>query len=130
MAKFKGTITVNGEQKEISNWTGSQNHNWGEKHTDYYAWGQVAGFDNAPDSFLEIASGKLKLFGSVFTPFLTPIVLRHAGKEYAMNSWGTIFRAKAELSYYDWQFSSENDFVKINGVMRAQLRRHDRPIAW
>lgn len=120
MARFNGTFTVNGEEKDISNWTGSQNHNWGEKHTDYYAWGQVAGFDNAPDSFLEIGSGKLKLFGSVFTPFLTPIVLRHEGKEYGLNSWGTIIKAKAELDYYEWRFSSENSAIKITGVMRAQ----------
>ncbi|MFN8237600.1 MAG: hypothetical protein U0T77_05470 [Chitinophagales bacterium] len=119
MARFNGTYTVNGESKAISNWVGSQNHNWGEKHTDYYAWGQVAGFDNAPDAFLEVGSGKLKIFGDVFTPFLTPVVLRHEGKEYAFNSWGTIVKAKAELNYYEWHFSSENNAAKITGVLKA-----------
>ena len=36
----------------LERWIGSQNHNWGRKHTDSYAWGQVAGFDDAPQTFL------------------------------------------------------------------------------
>ena len=122
LAKFKGTFTVNGNKIDINDWTGSQNHNWGERHTDYYAWGQVAGFDNAPNSFLEIGSGKLKIFGSVMTPFLTPMVLRHEGKEYALNNWGNIFRCKVELQYYEWHFSSENESVKIEGVIKAKAK--------
>src|SRR5690349_2241184 len=48
MARFDGTLTVDGEGIDVGGWVGSQNHNWGAKHTDRYAWGQVAGFDNAP----------------------------------------------------------------------------------
>ena len=48
MAKFSGVLTVDGKKIEVQNWVGSQNHNWGSKHTDLYAWGQVAGFDNNP----------------------------------------------------------------------------------
>jgi hypothetical protein len=51
MARFSGVLTVDGKQIEIADWVGSQNHNWGSRHTDLYAWGQVAGFDNQPDSF-------------------------------------------------------------------------------
>lgn len=122
MARFNGTITVNGIQQDISDWTGSQNHNWGEKHTDHYAWGQVAGFDNAPDSFLEVGSGQLKLFGSVMTPFLTPVVLRHEGREYALNSWGHILRSKADLNYFEWHFSAEDARLKLEGVFRATAK--------
>jgi hypothetical protein len=38
MARFIGTITLNGQPIEIDNWVGSQNHNWGVRHTDRYAW--------------------------------------------------------------------------------------------
>ena len=47
------TIDVDGVSHAVDGWVGSQNHNWGRKHTDRYAWGQVAGFDDAPGSFLE-----------------------------------------------------------------------------
>jgi hypothetical protein len=122
MARFHGSFTVNGTKTDIQDWGGSQNHNWGEKHTDHYAWGQVAGFDNAPGSFLEVGSGKIKLFGSVMTPFLTPIVLRHEGKVYALNSWVSILRSKANLAYYEWHFSGEDDSIKIEGVFKASAK--------
>ena len=65
---------------------GSQNHNWGRQHTDRYAWGQVAGFDDGHDeSFLEVASAKLKV-GPLWTPWITPIVLRHRGREHQLNA--------------------------------------------
>jgi hypothetical protein len=76
MARFSGLLTVDGEKIEIADWVGSQNHNWGFRHTDLYAWGQVAGFDNQPDSFMEVATAKLRL-GPFWTPPITPMVLRH-----------------------------------------------------
>ena len=42
LATFQGKLVVNGESITVDQWVGSQNHNWGAKHTDQYAWGQVA----------------------------------------------------------------------------------------
>src|SRR6185369_1155106 len=74
LAVYDGAITVDGKTMDIRGWTGSQNHNWGSKHTDQYAWGQVAGFDNAHESFLELASARIQV-GPMLTPVITPIVL-------------------------------------------------------
>lgn len=119
MAKFNGNLHINGKKISIKDWVGSQNHNWGERHTDYYAWGQVAGFDNFPDSFLEVASARIKLLGPVSTPFLTPLVLRHRNKEYVFNSYPQMILAKANLSYFQWDFATENDKAIIRGKIWA-----------
>lgn len=115
---FKGTLTINGKTIAIADWQGSQNHNWGSRHTDEYAWGQVAGFDGAPDSFLEVASAKMQL-GFFTTPYLTPIVVRHEGKEYALNGYWQSIRNKATVDYFDWKFWGENDALKIEGHIHA-----------
>jgi len=39
LALFSGKFVVNGVTHQLDNWLGSENHNWGEKHTDQYAWG-------------------------------------------------------------------------------------------
>jgi hypothetical protein len=118
MAVFNGTLSVDGQSIEVKDWVGSQNHNWGQKHTDLYAWGQVAGFDNSPDSFLEVATARLKI-GPVWTPFMTPLVLRHQGQELALNSlWQTI-RAQASFGYFDWCFRSENESICLEGRISA-----------
>ena len=115
---FRGNLVVNGKRMAIHDWQGSQNHNWGSRHTDEYAWGQVAGFDNDRDAFLEVASAKLK-FGPIITPFLTPIVIRFQGRDYALNTYWQAIRNKAELNYFHWSFSGENKNLKIEGTISA-----------
>ena len=83
-ARWRGALVVDGERHPVDGWVGSENHNWGSRHTDHYAWGQVAGFDDAPDTFLEVGTGQIRI-GPVWTPPLTPLVLRHEGVEYRMN---------------------------------------------
>jgi hypothetical protein len=111
---FNGIIKTENLNIEIDNWIGSQNHNWGQKHTDAYAWGQVCGFDNAPDSFLEVISAQLKV-AFVKTPILTILVFRHKGKEYRINEIKYWFRSKARYKYFDWNFTCENEEIKIKG---------------
>ncbi len=60
-AHFNGSLIVDGRAIDVSDGVGNQNHNWGAKHTDLYAWGKVAGFDHQPDSFLEVATARLKI---------------------------------------------------------------------
>ncbi|HSC00027.1 MAG TPA: hypothetical protein VLE45_08935, partial [Burkholderiaceae bacterium] len=94
-------------------------HNWGRQHTDRYAWGQVAGFDgDHGESFLEVASAKLKL-GPWWTPWITPIVLRHRGHEHRLNALGRSLRARVSLSGFDWRFESHGHGVRVQGHIHA-----------
>ena len=119
MARFTGTMMMqNGEKLAIDDWVGSQNHNWGVQHTDRYAWGQVCGFDNAPDSFLEAASVRIKI-GPIWSKLITPLIVRHGGKEYACNSFRQGLKARASYDYFLWRFASKNKSVQIEGEIRA-----------
>lgn len=92
LARFAGTITVDSERLDIVDWVGSQNHNWGSRHTDRYAWGQVAGFDEDPTAFLECSTARIKL-GPVWTPWLSPAVLHLRGETLRWNGLWTAARA-------------------------------------
>lgn len=116
-AQFNGVIKVNGEITEIKNWVGSQNHNWGSKHTDHYAWGQVCGFDNEPDAFLELATAQIKI-GPLWTPFMTPIVLRYKDTEYALNTITKSF-GRAHFGYFYWDFEAQENNVSLEGSIFA-----------
>lgn len=118
MAVYNGSLRVNGEQIEVRDWVGSQNHNWGSRHTDWYAWGQVAGFDNDPECFLEVATARLKL-GPVWTPYLTPLVLRHRGREVRMNRSAQSLRARATFRYFSWTFACSSGPISIAGRIEA-----------
>lgn len=119
MACYSGSVSVGGESHRIDQWVGSQNHNWGSRHTDRYAYGQVCGFDNAPESFLEVATGRIR-FGPLWSPWMTPLVLRHEGREYALTSVAqAVLRARAEYGCFDWTFSSRSKEVHIEGHIHA-----------
>jgi hypothetical protein len=117
-ATFDGSLAVDRTVVGVSGWVGSQNHNWGSKHTDHYAWGQVAGFDTYADSFLEVGTARLKI-GPLWTPFMTLLVLRHRGEEIRLNTLRQSLRARASFTYFDWQFHSENDAVRVDGRISA-----------
>lgn len=118
MAVYNGSLSVDGKKIEIENWVGSQNHNWGSRHTDLYAWGQVAGFDSHPDSFLEVASAKLRI-GPFWTPWMSPIVLRHQGNEIKINSLLQTVRTKSSFNYFSWKFIPETEEVRSTGEISA-----------
>ncbi len=117
-AIYEGTLEVDGEKIPIDGWIGSQNHNWGEKHTDRYAWGQVAGFDDAPDAFLEVATAQVRL-GPVMTPPLTVLVLRLDGEELAFNTIARATRAKARYDFFQWHFETGDHDTRVEGSIAA-----------
>jgi len=117
-AHFNGVLSVNDEKMNITDWVGSQNHNWGLGHTDLYAWGQVAGFDSHPDSFLEVATAKLKL-GPFWTPPITLLALRHNKSEYALTELTQGIKAYGKFQYFTWEFKSKAKDVEIDGQISA-----------
>ncbi|HEY8380032.1 MAG TPA: hypothetical protein VIK91_26260 [Nannocystis sp.] len=122
-AVFSGTFTVDGEVHAIDGWVGSQCHNWGSRHTDRYAWGQVAGFDGAPDTFLECATARLKL-GPLWTPPMTLIVLRIGGEQIALNSLAQAVRARGRVDArgpeFTWELTSRWGEVEVEARISAR----------
>lgn len=121
-ARYRGALTVDGEAQTVDGWAGSQNHNWGARHTDRYAWGQVAGFDDHPASFLEVATARLRL-GPFWLPAMTLVVLRLGDEHYALNSLRQARRAHGRVEDLRWQFASEGPEVAIEGTISAPASR-------
>jgi hypothetical protein len=115
MATFTGTYRVGDREIDVDGWTGSQNHNWGSQHTHRYAFGQVAGFDDAPDTFLEVATAKARIAGPVVSPWATTLVLRHGGEEYSFVALRRAMRAHASYGYFHWDFATGDENVRISG---------------
>ena len=150
LARYDGRLVVDGRDVDIDGWVGSQNHNWGSAHTDLYAYGQVAGFDHAADSFLEVSTARVKV-GPLRTPLLTTLVLRHGGEEFALNTIAqALFRASGRFGFVSakdcrptdvgrhsdaavWTFRSHRKGVSVEGEIAAPkeafvgLRYHNPP---
>jgi hypothetical protein len=121
-ARFRGALDVDGRVIDLDGWVGSQNHNWGSRHTDRYAWGQVAGFDDEPDAFLECATAQIKL-GPVWSPQMTVVVLRLHGQSLRLNAITTALRAKAQRNGFAWSFESATREARVRATMFAEPKR-------
>jgi hypothetical protein len=89
----------------LDGWTGSVNHNWGTRHTAAYAFGQVCGFDNAPDSSLEIVTARAAI-GPLLTPAATLFVFRYAGEEFAVRSIPGSLQSHGRYQPFSWAFGA------------------------
>ncbi len=99
--RLRGELLVGDTRWAIDDWVGSQNHNWGSRHTDRYAWAQVVGFDGAPTAFLECISAKLKI-GPLWTPYLSAAVLCVDGRTYAFNTMLQSARSRVRRTGLGW----------------------------
>ena len=111
--RYRGSITVDGEEMLIEQWPGSENHNWGSQHTDRYAWGQVAGFDGEEQAFLECITAQVKV-GPLRSPWMSIACLRLDGRDYLFNSLGRAFRANGRYHFFDWTLSTGNGRERLH----------------
>jgi hypothetical protein len=115
---YTGTLTVTEESVSIDGWVGTQNHNWGTRHTDRYAWGQVAGFDDDPTAVLECSTARLKL-GPVWTPRLSLLVLRLGDREIACNSLRSVLRTRGTYDYFSRGLDAMREGTRICASFEA-----------
>ena len=54
---------------ELDNWPGMLGHNWGTQHAERWIWLHGTAFDGAPDAFLDVVVGRVKV-GPVITPWI------------------------------------------------------------
>lgn len=112
MTVFTGELRVAGETIDVDGWVGSQCHNWGRRHTDQYAWGQVAGFDDGPEVFLECATARVRV-GPFSTPWVTLVVVRDGSREWAVRNLWHGARARATLETGRWTFEARRGATTI-----------------
>ena len=120
--RLNGSLNLDGERIDVTGWAGSENHNWGSQHTDRYAWGQVVGFDNAPEAFLECATAQVRL-GPLYSPRLSIAALRLDGETLLFNSLGQALKARADYHPFDWQLHTASRDARLSIHMNTQPER-------
>jgi len=118
LAGFDGLLELDGVRVDVDGWTGSVNHNWGTRHTPAYAFGQICGFDNAPDSTLEIVTARAAI-GPVLTPSATLFVFRHEGEEFAVRSLRHSLQTHGRYHPFEWRFGGRIGVHMIEGEITA-----------
>ncbi len=114
LAQFDGRLEIDDTTVVVDGWTGSVNHNWGTRHTPAYAFGQVCGFDDAPESSLEIVTARAAI-GPISLPTATLFVFRHAGAEFAVRTIRGSLHTHGHYHPFFWQFGGRVGERMIEG---------------
>lgn len=117
LARFDGHLNVDNDIV-VDGWVGSVNHNWGRRHTPAYAFGQVCGFDDAPESTLEIVTARAGI-GPVSLPPATLLVLRHHDREFAVRSVSVPRHTSGSYRPFAWSFAACVDGLTVDGEIAA-----------
>jgi hypothetical protein len=120
--RYHGTIEVGPRTLDVDGWLGSQNHNWGTRHTDRYAWGQVVGFDEDPSAFLECSTARIEM-GPLASPWFTFVVVRLGHEELVVNDLVRAARAQVGLEGFTWTFDTRRKDLVVRGRIEAPARR-------
>jgi hypothetical protein len=118
LATFDGTVDFGG-RLDVTGWRGSVNHNWGRRHTPSYAFGQVCGFDDAPETSLELVTARAAV-GPITLPAATLFVLRHGEREFAVRSVLETRHTRGEYRPFTSSFGARVDGATIEGEIVAE----------
>ena len=69
-AIFDGVLELAGERRiELDGWRGMVGHNWGSEHAERWIWMHGIGFPQAPETWLDLALGRVRIAGRM-TPWI------------------------------------------------------------
>lgn len=119
LARFDGLVQTSDRDLDVNGWVGSVNHNWGSRHTPAYAYGQICGFDESPQSTLEIVTARAGV-GPVLLPGVTLFVFRHAGLEFAVRTFLGSMQTHGRYRPFTWTFGARVGEQMIEGEITTR----------
>ena len=120
---FQGTLTVDGERREVASWRGLRGHNWGSEHAFAYAYGNCNTWDcppgeSAPELVIDGFSVKIRL-GPVKSPWLSLAVGRRGDRELAWNRLGGWWSRRSRVRFPCWDLELESEGRSLSSRWRA-----------
>ncbi len=82
-----GTLELDGREVTVSGWRGTVGHNWGSEHADSWVWLHAAGFDAAPEAWLELVLARIRV-GPARSPWTAMGALGVDGERIVLGGLG------------------------------------------
>jgi hypothetical protein len=87
-ARFDGLLRLAGDREiELRDWRGMIGHNWGSEHAERWIWLHGVAFEQAPDAWLDVALGRVKIAGRM-TPWIANGALSLEGRRLRIGGLG------------------------------------------
>jgi hypothetical protein len=88
VARFDGELSLKADREiELDGWLGMVGHNWGAEHAERWIWLHGVGFEQAPEAWIDVALGRLKIAGRM-TPWVANGALSIGGRRLRLGGLG------------------------------------------
>jgi hypothetical protein len=78
-----GQVVLDGARVDVVGWRATVGHNWGAEHAERWVWLHAAGFEDEPDTWLELALARVRV-GGALTPWIANGAVCHAGQRFRL----------------------------------------------
>lgn len=89
--RVSGSVVIGGRELTVDGWRGMLGHNWGAEHAHRWIWLRGAGFAEAPEGWLDVVIGRVKVGPSV-TPWIANGAFAPHGHSGPRHRIGGLFR--------------------------------------
>jgi hypothetical protein len=113
--EFSGKVIANREEYHLDRAVGCQQHIWGSKHAESWAWAHCNLFDNEPTAIFEGLAARPRR-GPITMPPLTLAYLRYQNEEFYFNSISNLVSAKNRVGDYEWEFTTGDARTRLHGL--------------
>jgi hypothetical protein len=84
-----GQVVLDGALVDVVGWRATVGHNWGAEHAERWVWLHAAGFEDEPDTWLELAIARVRV-GGTLTPWIAFGAVEHAGQRFPLGGLGHV----------------------------------------
>lgn len=117
-ARFRGTITLDGERFEIEGDPGIQAHMWGGRRPQWWTWMHASGFDGDAPCVVDGGSGGIKKLGRDVGPF-TLVSIHYRGEEFLCNALPYFVTARSQSDFPNLRFQVGARGTRFEGTFTA-----------
>ena len=84
-----GHVVLDGALVDVVGWRATVGHNWGAEHAERWVWLHAAGFEDEPDTWLELAIARVRV-GGALTPWIANGAVAHGGQRFRLGGLGHV----------------------------------------
>jgi hypothetical protein len=84
-----GHVVLDGAQLEVVGWRATVGHNWGAEHAEHWVWLHAAGFEDEPETWLELAIARVRI-GGVLIPWIANGAVSVGGRRFRIGGLGRV----------------------------------------
>lgn len=84
-----GRVVLDGAVVEVVGWRATVGHNWGAEHAERWIWLHAAGFEDEPETWLELAIARVRV-GGALSPWIANGAVSHGGQRFRLGGLGHV----------------------------------------